>query len=174
MNDQTALEELEDSITASEPEKDVFLHGLALKNYRGIGDDYVYMSGFRKFNIFIGPNNAGKSTVLNFIARHLPIEHFGRKGRAPEFLPHDKHRGADSVGMMIGVKQNEIMREVCYQNPILSPKELAAIFEITQNMADKNGFIWFLCETPFGAKNPAINLDYFDLDKELSPHNSII
>jgi len=42
----------------------IHLNGLALKNFRGIGPEWVIMSGFSKFNFFIGPNNAGKSTVL--------------------------------------------------------------------------------------------------------------
>lgn len=48
-----------------------FLHGLALANYRGIGNEVVRIGPFQRFNFFVGPNNAGKSTVLNFIARHL-------------------------------------------------------------------------------------------------------
>ncbi|MFN7308597.1 MAG: AAA family ATPase, partial [Acetobacteraceae bacterium] len=52
----------------------IHLNGLALKNFRGIGPEWVIMSGFAKFNFFIGPNNAGKSTVLDFIARFLGSE----------------------------------------------------------------------------------------------------
>lgn len=48
-----------------------FLRGVALANYRGIGNTLQYISGFEKFNFFIGPNNSGKSTVLHFIANHL-------------------------------------------------------------------------------------------------------
>ncbi len=45
-----------------------FLNGVVLGNYRGIGNDIQFISGFGKFNFFIGPNNSGKSTVLCFIA----------------------------------------------------------------------------------------------------------
>lgn len=48
-----------------------FLRGVALANYRGIGNTLQCISGFEKFNFFIGPNNSGKSTVLHFIANHL-------------------------------------------------------------------------------------------------------
>lgn len=48
-----------------------FLRGVALANYRGIGDTLQCISDFEKFNFFIGPNNSGKSTVLHFIANHL-------------------------------------------------------------------------------------------------------
>lgn len=49
----------------------IFLDGLALKNFRGIGHDFQFMSGFREVNFFIGPNNSGKSTVLNFLSKYL-------------------------------------------------------------------------------------------------------
>src|SRR4051794_4323104 len=51
----------------------IYLHGLALQNYRGIGPELQRLGPFKEFNFFIGANNAGKSTVLNFISRHLPL-----------------------------------------------------------------------------------------------------
>jgi hypothetical protein len=49
----------------------IFLKGLALQNFRGIGSELQKLHPFREFNFFIGPNNAGKSTVLDFLARFL-------------------------------------------------------------------------------------------------------
>lgn len=49
----------------------VFLHGIALANFRGIAEEVVRVEPFQRFNFFIGPNNSGKSTVLNYIAQHL-------------------------------------------------------------------------------------------------------
>jgi predicted ATPase len=49
----------------------IFLEGIALANYRGIGDDIVRLGPFQRFNFFIGQNNSGKSTFLYFIAKHL-------------------------------------------------------------------------------------------------------
>jgi predicted ATPase len=46
----------------------IFLNGVVLGNYRGVGNDIQFVSGFGQFNFFIGPNNSGKSTVLYFIA----------------------------------------------------------------------------------------------------------
>lgn len=48
----------------------IYLSSLSLKNYRGIDASIVKMSPFKSFNFFIGANNSGKSTVLNFISRH--------------------------------------------------------------------------------------------------------
>ena len=51
----------------------IYLKALGLQNYRGIGPEWVLMHNFKDFNFFIGANNSGKSTVLNFISRHLPV-----------------------------------------------------------------------------------------------------
>jgi predicted ATPase len=45
----------------------IFLNGLALRNYRGIGSTMLRLAPFREFNFFIGANNAGKSTILDFM-----------------------------------------------------------------------------------------------------------
>ena len=49
----------------------IFLRALALQSYRGIGTEMQKMTAFQDFNFFIGANNAGKSSVLDFLSRHL-------------------------------------------------------------------------------------------------------
>ncbi|MGB0799183.1 MAG: hypothetical protein ACPGRD_07680, partial [Planktomarina sp.] len=44
----------------------VFLHGLKLGYYRGIGPTQT-IAPLKKFNFFVGPNNSGKSALLQFI-----------------------------------------------------------------------------------------------------------
>ena len=40
------------------------LHGLAFAGYRGVGERMRFLASLSKINLFIGRNNAGKSTVL--------------------------------------------------------------------------------------------------------------
>jgi energy-coupling factor transporter ATP-binding protein EcfA2 len=49
----------------------IFMKGLQFCNYRGAGDDLVKVAPLQEMNLFIGPNNAGKSGVLRFLARYL-------------------------------------------------------------------------------------------------------
>ncbi len=49
----------------------VYLQGLSLRFYRGIGAETLTMYPFKSFNFFIGANNSGKSTVLNFVNSRL-------------------------------------------------------------------------------------------------------
>jgi predicted ATP-dependent endonuclease of OLD family len=51
----------------------VYLEALALQYYRGIGPEVQYIAPFSDMNFFIGPNNAGKSIILNAINNCLPF-----------------------------------------------------------------------------------------------------
>ncbi len=55
----------------------VFLHGIGLKNYRGIGNEKQRIGPFKDFNIFIGQNNSGKSIILDFIFQAVPLYNRG-------------------------------------------------------------------------------------------------
>ena len=67
----------------------IYLHGLALQFYRGIGPDLQKLAPFKDFNFFIGANNSGKSTVLSFIHRFV---HTSNKPNKIE--PFEEYRGA--------------------------------------------------------------------------------
>ena len=57
-----------------------FLEGIALKNYRGIGQEFVLAANMSRFNYFLGENNSGKSTFLNFVSTYLPNIGQSREG----------------------------------------------------------------------------------------------
>ena len=49
------------------------LKSISLKGYRGIPDDpELVLKDFAHRNIFIGPNNSGKSTIFRFLHYHYP------------------------------------------------------------------------------------------------------
>ena len=51
--------------------KNVFLDGFALAGYRSFGPELQRIAPFRKINLFVGPNNTGKSNILRFVHQHL-------------------------------------------------------------------------------------------------------
>jgi predicted ATPase len=80
-----------------------FLHGLALSNYRGIGPGFQRIGPFQEINFFIGPNNAGKSTVLGFLAEHLNPENSGRRGKwVRDFGGLDVHNDSSMATVKYG------------------------------------------------------------------------
>jgi len=82
-----------------------------LKFYRGIGPEEQRMGPFEKFNFFIGPNNAGKSTVLKFIADHLSVT--GKNGSFGDGGdPLNAYRGTvtDETQWAVGVGSDEFLK----------------------------------------------------------------
>lgn len=73
------------------------------------------MPAFKSFNFFIGANNAGKSTILNFISRHLPPRLRGRvqlSTREPyEVSDLERHDGQVSrpIEMAIGFSVHDAL-----------------------------------------------------------------
>jgi predicted ATPase len=139
----------------------VYLNGLSLQFFKGIGAERQKLAPFKEFNFFIGANNAGKSTVLEFIHRHL-LASDGNK-RAP-LAPLEKYTGTVSGELSFGVavpvddfvlaglksarnenSQARIEREV---------KKIAELF-------NEDGFVWLKYTRPdASAFQPLSKFDY--------------
>lgn len=115
----------------------VFLHGLSLKNFRGIGAAQ-YLEPFRKFNFFIGANNVGKSTVLDFIDRYLPDS---REAKGKTLGSLDIYVGAtDRIVIAAIAKPNAEVFSACFGE---RPPHLMRLGEIIIDKISKNGLVWF-------------------------------
>ena len=135
----------------------IYLNALSLKNYRGIGDIPQLMPSFKSFNFFIGANNAGKSTVLNFISRYLPPRLVGR-GRISRQEPYkvdelERHNGQAScaIEMAIGFSPDDVLNALEQKFPdVLSntiyKKDLICLI----NWLSDNGLIWKGGPVPYG------------------------
>src|ERR1700722_4289305 len=93
----------------------VYLQGLELTNYRGIGETQT-MAPFAPFNFFIGANNAGKSAVLSFIARHLPVpmKTYGAQAVTYDLQPLEMHGGLgrSTISMSLGIAKDDFVSTV--------------------------------------------------------------
>lgn len=95
----------------------IFLNGLRLKNYRGIGPVIQEMSDFAALNLFIGSNNSGKSAFLSFIAQQLnsfsaPNRTSSAKGK--ELKDNDVHLGQirSAVGFSLAFHKDRISEAI--------------------------------------------------------------
>lgn len=70
-----------------------FLRALAIENYRGIGPQRQDICPLSSMNLFVGANNSGKSTVLNFISSYLPKTSNDQFAAAASEV-NDQHIGA--------------------------------------------------------------------------------
>ena len=132
----------------------VYLRALALQNYRGIGDAIQKMPDFKSFNFFIGANNVGKSTVLNFISRHLPpaVGRDASQGQR-KIDPLERHGGeaGKSIYMALGYGANEVL-DRCLQKfeAVKRRNELAAdLKNVIAALADEKQMLWTGADLPY-------------------------
>lgn len=123
-----------------------YLHGIALANYRGVGDEVVYVTPFQKFNFFIGPNNVGKSTVLNYIARHLRphVANVGEGGVPTSIGELDKNilNPAGEMVMGIGIALSAVDSSLLALLPGATAARYTARKLLELSHYEKNGLIW--------------------------------
>ena len=90
----------------------VFLDGVAVRYYRGIGEEIQYVAPFSQMNFFIGANNSGKSILLNLLASHLKSVADGNMPKTLDGL--EEHRGQQSGSFFValGKKKQGILSQV--------------------------------------------------------------
>ncbi|ROT44386.1 ATP-binding protein [Pusillimonas sp. NJUB218] len=130
----------------------IFLHGLALTNYRGIGPIRQEAQEFTTINLFVGPNNSGKSAFLAFIAEQLDCfshQALGSSiGRTPKKMlkQNDPHLGHSQESVLFDLylpkkKIHEVIRQEAKKNSneyLASPENIRLF---TDNLAD-GSFVW--------------------------------
>lgn len=130
----------------------VFLHGVVLANYRGVGDRILRIGAFQRFNFFVGPNNSGKSTVLNFIARHLTSHvaspTWGSRAQPVELSALDKNMSTNSQVLMgIGVPMSKALEgfDSLFDETVSKHHRKLYFDAIKQifRFIDDEGFLWF-------------------------------
>jgi hypothetical protein len=138
----------------------IFLHGLALQNYRGIGPKVQKLSRFKQFNIFIGANNSGKSSVLNFISKFLPLPSSKNGQQNSASLTPLEHYHGGTLGpvvMQMGVPVDTFVKAVLGRYPGVDEDLLGKLC----NAFSDDAFIWLRVDEPFG-RDPEL---VYELDK---------
>jgi AAA domain, putative AbiEii toxin, Type IV TA system len=120
----------------------VYLQALALQNYRGIGPIIQKLPAFRDFNFFIGANNAGKSTILDFLYRHLPTSS-NRERKPPAGLERYSNGLKGETVMAFGIPVDKFSEVV----PAKSDSYRPLIKRMSELLADKE-IVWL--KMPFG------------------------
>ncbi|MEP5760574.1 MAG: AAA family ATPase [Litoreibacter sp.] len=94
----------------------VFLDGVAVRYYRGIGEETQYVAPFSKMNFFIGANNSGKSILLNLLASHLRSVADGNMPKTLDGL--EEHRGQQSGRFFValGKSKQGLLLQVLEEN----------------------------------------------------------
>jgi hypothetical protein len=123
--------------------KSVFLHGVAFANFRGVSEETAFIGPFSRFNFMIGPNNAGKSSVLIFIAKYAhPIINSDLTLKLDKLdIPVEKN--ASAVAMGFGVPTSSIRNNIISRFPNLSAKpQLLQLLDKILSAIEVNGLVW--------------------------------
>lgn len=127
----------------------IYLKALALRNYRGIGDTLQKMSDFKKINFFIGSNNSGKSTVLNFISRYLPPNiqprlPYHKSTKEIEALEHHELNTHVPIYAAMGFSNIQTLDylKIKYYNLMNDPRYIDYITRILSYISDENDIVW--------------------------------
>ncbi|MFS0851906.1 AAA family ATPase [Novosphingobium panipatense] len=125
------------------------MEALALKNYRGIRDEQV-MRDFTDFNFFVGANNAGKSIVLNFISKHLPVLKEA-KAHSTGIDSLERHGGlaSSNIAMSIGFSTKRATERFYENHPYVSGLDVEYAAKAMVDFFDDHGIIWLEGELPY-------------------------
>ncbi|MFM0292738.1 MULTISPECIES: AAA family ATPase [Paraburkholderia] len=136
--------------------QNVYLQGLKLTNYRGIGPKQQTMAPFKTFNFFIGANNTGKSAVLSFISRHIPPKLSTPGVSAVSTVDLlELHGGVTGtpISMALGIEASIFVSAVMDRIPHPSHRDQATLYvtRITAALSS-DGYVWFKSRVPYEQK----------------------
>lgn len=120
-----------------------FLKGVALENFRAIGSR-AYIGPFQDINFFIGPNNAGKSTVLLFLASYLhPLETRLRGQWVRGFKQADTRlgKGSSEIKFAFGVDDREFVEKILALSPTIAARFSSQVERLRAALSSQ-GMIW--------------------------------
>lgn len=123
----------------------VFLHGLRLANFRAFGPQAQTIAPLGQFNFFVGANNSGKSAVLNFVSRFLPVARTRLPLNEPKKTINelDYHNQRQvPISVEIGFPSEEFINRVKSKLSEEIQRRLAGEFEKLRRLLDDCGFIW--------------------------------
>jgi predicted ATPase len=126
-------------------EPSAYLEALDVQYFRGIGPERQRLGPFKGFNFFVGMNNSGKSTVLDFIHRYLSSHRPGQARVIPEGV--DRYTGGPKSGELrfaLGRTTANFIKSALDGVDQSAKQQFAGeIEEICNLLADSRGLIWF-------------------------------
>ncbi|WP_342070399.1 AAA family ATPase [Yoonia algicola] len=117
----------------------IHLEGVGARFYRGIGPEPQLVGPFRKMNFFIGPNNAGKSIILNLIAER--IKSVSNRGVNHKLEPEEMYRGSESGEFYsaVGLSTQVVLgRLKIYEHDVTT----AQLIKQAVERASVDGIVW--------------------------------
>lgn len=121
----------------------MFLDGFALAGYRSFGPELQRIAPCAKINLFVGPNNTGKSNILRFIHQHLGS--LLASGRSLLDSTYDSPRVNEPIRFVVGIANHlngNVVAEV--QNRCQSERSLSLFRQLLESDVVTAGseYVW--------------------------------
>lgn len=151
----------------------IYLKGLQLSGFKGLGADRQTIGPFQRFNFFIGTNNSGKSTILDFISRHAhAFNKINTVGSAELALSKDDSDlnidcSPNNFCANIGITEEQFIYAIQERDIILEDRNAMSLIDAIFNKTkgDEN-LIWLKgalkTNTPFSLLDQELSLSEFD------------
>lgn len=144
----------------------IYLKGLQLSGFKGLGEELQTIAPFQRFNFFIGANNSGKSTILDFISRHVHSFTKINFGSSPDisFNSAGNELNIDcnpsAIKSNLGITKTQFI-EAVIENPALSQDNatMEIINAITEKLIADEQLIWLKGTTTSKAQNLFTDID---------------
>jgi predicted ATPase len=126
------------------------------------------MSGFSKFNFFIGPNNSGKSAVLAFIRRYLDEQN--RLAGKSKYFEHHESRTETPIEYAIAEPVSLLREGLRPQGrPQLDSQQQEVIDAITRNLLVTGDFVFPIRTEPYIQTNDFVLIHRTEWPTLLTP-----
>ncbi|WP_460410663.1 MULTISPECIES: AAA family ATPase [unclassified Pseudomonas] len=127
----------------------IYLKGLQLAGFKGLGKELQTIAPFQRFNFFIGANNSGKSTVLDFISRYAHAFNNINYGRSPDisFTTTGNELNIDcnpaAARSNLGITKNQFIDAVKEKPALLQDSTVMAIINtIADKLLTDENLLW--------------------------------
>ena len=131
------------------------IDGLGFSNYRSIGENPVLLYPFTKVNLFVGPNNSGKSNILRFIHKWCEQDQQYTDDDYPKYNKNLKPTAF--IPIRINETKNLTVQDYQYYSFMISNLKRLIASDLFK-YDSKEGISWFDGEMPGkDALNPYLN-----------------
>ncbi|TXN82900.1 AAA family ATPase [Methylobacterium sp. WL8] len=124
----------------------MYIDGLYLKNYMGIGTPAQKMAPFKRFNFFIGANNSGKSIPLNFISKYLSAINLKSGEQRPTISRLEEHMDSGGGGAEFGlaIPKEKFISAIHSRGPEYIIRHSDLLLDKVCEFLIDEGFIWLI------------------------------
>ena len=125
------------------------LQAIGVAGFKGIGAETQFVTGLQKINFFVGENNAGKSTILQYISEYIGKYRSGEP--TPKLADKHIHRGSRKIahsfvrGIATGEFKNTTLERLNGLPSVnqTNKRQFSTYLDRIVVLLARNDYVWF-------------------------------